>query len=100
MFEFDVKQNGTEVDVKLKGHLDATVAPSLHGEIAKLQGQGITNVLFDASELDYIASAGLRVIIFSKQKLGTDTTVQMKGVNDEVKKVLEMTGCQNFIELI
>ena len=100
MFEFDVKNNAGEVDVNLKGRLDATVAPDLHAEMAKLQGNDIKNVVFDVSELEYIASAGLRVIIFAKQKLGTDTKIQMKGVNDDIKEVIEMTGCDNFIEII
>lgn len=100
MFEFDVKENGGEVDVKLKGRLDATVAPGLHSELAKFQGQDIKKVTFDVGELEYIASAGLRVIIFSKQKLGADTQIFMKDVSEDVKSVIEMTGCDNFVTFL
>ncbi len=100
MFEFNVTNNDGEVDVDLKGRLDATVAPQLHEEMAKLQGSDIKKVTFNVKELEYIASAGLRVIIFAKQKLGADTEIFMKDVNDDVKQVIEMTGCDNFVTIL
>jgi anti-sigma B factor antagonist len=100
MFDFKVTENAGEVDVVLKGRLDATVAPQLHEEMAKMQGSDIKKVTFDVKELEYIASAGLRVIIFTKQKLGADTQIFMKDVNDDVKQVIEMTGCDNFVTII
>ena len=100
MFDFKVTQNGDEVDVVLKGRLDATVAPQLHQEMAKMQGADIKKVTFDVKELEYIASAGLRVIIFTKQKLGADTQIFMKDVNKDVMQVMEMTGCNNIVTVI
>ncbi len=100
MFDFKVTDNAGEVNVDLKGRLDATVAPQLHEEMAKLQGSDIKKVTFNVKELEYIASAGLRVIIFAKQKLGADTQIFMKDVNEDVKQVIEMTGCDNFVTLI
>ena len=100
MFDFNVTEEGGEVNVVLKGRLDATVAPQLHSEMAKMEGQDIKKVTFDVKELEYIASAGLRVIIFTKQKLGADTQIFMKDVNESVMQVLEMTGCNNFVTVI
>ncbi len=100
MFDFKVTNNAGEVDVDLIGRLDATVAPTLHEEMAKLQGSDIKKVTFNVKELEYIASAGLRVIIFAKQKLGADTQIFMKDVNEDVKQVIEMTGCDNFVTII
>ena len=100
MFEFKVAENAGELDITLKGRLDATVAPQLHEELAKMEGGDIKKVTFDVKELEYIASAGLRVIIFAKQKLGADTQIFMKDVNDDVMQVLEMTGSSNFITII
>ena len=99
MFEFKETENA-ELDITLKGRLDATVAPQLHEELAKMEGGDIKKVTFDVKELEYIASAGLRVIIFAKQKLGADTQIFMKDVNDDVMQVLEMTGSSNFITII
>lgn len=100
MFDFNVTQDAGEVNVVLKGRLDATVAPQLHTEMAKMEGTDIKKVTFDVKDLEYIASAGLRVIIFTKQKLGADTQIFMKDVNDSVMQVLEMTGCNNFVTII
>ena len=100
MFEFKVTENAGELDITLKGRLDATVAPQLHEELAKMEGGDIKKVTFDVKELEYIASAGLRVIIFAKQKLGADTQIFMKDVNDDVMQVLDMTGSSNFITII
>lgn len=100
MFDFNIKKNGGEVDVKLVGRLDASVAPELHSKMAEMQGQDIKKVTFDVKELEYIASAGLRVIIFAKQKLGADTEIFMKDASEEVRSVIEMTGCDNFVTMI
>ena len=100
MFEFKVTENADEVDVDLKGRLDATVAPQLHEAMTKLVGKDIKKITFNVKELEYIASAGVRVIIFSKQKLGTDTQIFMKDVNEEVMQVVEMIGCTNFVTII
>ncbi len=100
MFDFNVTEEAGEVNVVLKGRLDATVAPQLHSEMAKMEGTDIKKVTFDVKELEYIASAGLRVIIFTKQKLGADTQIFMKDVNQDVMQVLEMTGCNNFVTVI
>ena len=100
MFDFNVKEENGNIDVKLKGRLDATVAPQLHTKMSEFQGKDIKKVTFDCSELEYIASAGLRVIIFSKQKLGVDTEIFMKDVNEDVQSVIEMTGCDNFVTII
>ena len=100
MFDFNVTQDAGEVNVVLKGRLDATVAPQLHSEMAKMEGTDVKKVTFDVKDLEYIASAGLRVIIFTKQKLGADTQIFMKDVNESVMQVLEMTGCNNFVTVI
>ena len=100
MFDFNVTQDAGEVNVVLKGRLDATVAPQLHTEMAKMEGTDIKKVTFDVKDLEYIASAGLRVIIFTKQKLGADTQIFMKDVNESVMQVLEMTGFNNFVTVI
>ena len=99
MFTFNVKNNEGVVEVTLKGRLDAVVAPELHAELAKLEGSEIKKIVFEVKDLEYIASAGLRVIIFSKQKLGMNAEVIMRNVQDDVRAVLKMTGCMSFITI-
>lgn len=100
MFNFDIKNTDGTIDVTLEGRLDAAVAPELYNEMEKLRGSDISKIVFHAEKLEYIASAGLRVIIFTKQKLGMNSEVIMEGANEMVKSVLEMTGCESFLTLV
>lgn len=97
MFNYNVKNEGEVVNVTLSGRLDATQAPALMEEMKKLIGTKIAQLVFHMEELEYIASAGLRVIIFTKQKVGYEANVIMKGVNPEVRAVMDMTGLDNFV---
>lgn len=100
MFNCEVKKDGTKVDVTLQGRLDGTVVSQFHDPIVALQGQDITSVTFHVKDLEYISSAGLRVIVLAKQKLGRDVHLYMKDVTDGVRSVLEVTGFSNFVEMI
>ena len=83
------------VTFALKGRIDSTNAPELERQLAeRLDGCGAAPVVLDASELQYISSAGLRVLLRVK-KSNPDMTVT--GVNSEVYEVLDMTG---FTELM
>ena len=58
--------------VKLHGHIDASIAPALMDELKPLiaQKDKVKKLVFYADELEYIASAGIRSVVFAKQKLG------------------------------
>lgn len=99
MLEFNVKQNNEVLDIELKGRLDATYAPALMEEMKKYSDASITKILYHVEELEYIASAGLRVIIFSKQKIGENAEVVLEKPCDTVKSVIDMTGLQNFVTI-
>ena len=83
--------------IELAGHLDATNAPTLQGELGKLIGQPISRLVFMAKDLEYISSAGLRVIIFAKQKMGVDVKVHFVGAQESVLNVIKMSGLDSFI---
>ncbi|MDD3415562.1 MAG: STAS domain-containing protein [Lachnospiraceae bacterium] len=100
MFEYDVKNQNDVVDVTLKGRLDATHASDLLEEMKKFIGTPISKIIFHVAELEYIASAGLRVIIFTKQKIGYDAEVLLESPNETVQSVVDMTGLDNFITII
>ncbi len=100
MFAFDINKKGTDVVVTLKGRLDGVVAPKLHEELTAIYGEKITSITFDAKELEYISSAGLRVIVFVKQKLGDGVQLCLKDASAEIRSVMELTGFSNFVEMI
>ena len=100
MFEYKVSVSDGDVLVELKGRLDSGAAPNLHKDLAALAGEGVKEVIFDAEGLEYIASAGLRVIIFSKHRFGNETEIIVKGASEAVKEVLEITGTTHFVSVL
>lgn len=94
-----IEQSGEITKIVLKGKLDAVNAPILMEELKSLIGQNINKIVFYADELEYISSAGLRTIIFAKQKIGKDTEVYMINAQDTVSDVIKMSGLDNFLYL-
>ena len=91
-----VQDNGT-VKITLTGSLDAKNAPALAEDLKGLVGKDIKKIVFLVKDLEYISSAGLRVIIFAKQKIGEDTEVIMVGAQEGVLDVIKMSGLDNIM---
>lgn len=96
---FSINYENKVVKVTLSGSLDAKHAPALSDKIKKLIGKDVEKIVFLAKDLEYISSAGLRVIIFSKQKIGTDIKLYMVGANEDVLDVIRMSGIDNIMEI-
>jgi anti-anti-sigma factor len=60
----------------------------------------VEKVVFDATALKYIASSGIRTIIFAKQKLGGNPEIEFINCAKEIYSVFEMTGIQEYINFI
>ena len=86
--------NGETLEVVLKGRLDTTTAPELE---AALDLDGITDLVLDFEGLEYISSAGLRVILAAQKKMSAQGKMVIKNVNDTIKEVFEITG---FIDIL
>ncbi|MDD4908149.1 MAG: STAS domain-containing protein [Candidatus Omnitrophica bacterium] len=85
--------------IELIGRLDATNAPALQDELKKLIGQKVSSLVFIAKDLEYISSAGLRVIIFAKQKIGAEASVYFIGAQEGVLSVIKMSGLDTFMTM-
>lgn len=92
-------ETGEVTKICLRGHIDAAAAPPLLEELKTLVGMDIKRLVMLAAELEYIASAGLRAILFIKQKLGADVDVYLCGASAEVLDVFRMTGLDRFLIL-
>jgi anti-anti-sigma factor len=91
--------NGDKAGILLEGRLDTSKAPLLMEELKSLVGQNIKHITFDARKLDYISSAGLRAIIFAKQKVGSDVELELFGANDSVLEVIDMSGLSSYMTI-
>lgn len=85
--------------IELCGRLDATNAPAFQEELKRLMGQELSRLVFYAKDLEYMSSAGLRTIIFAKQKIGRASTVYLIGAQEAVQNVVKMSGLDTFMVL-
>ena len=98
--QFEVKQDGAILTIVLGEELATGNAPALMEELNKFKNQGIEKIVFDATKLTYIASSGIRVIIFAKQKLGGNPEIEFVNCAKDIYDVFEMTGIQSYITFI
>lgn len=96
-----MKLNITEQDnnaiFSVEGRLDTTTFSEFETALAPYLN-GTMNLVFDFGELEYLSSAGLRVILRTQQKIEeTDRTMIIKNSNEEVMEVFEMTGFADFL---
>lgn len=87
------------LNVTLAGKLDAVKAPELMEEFRKMIGSHPEKIVFYVEELEYISSAGLRAIIFAKQKIGLDSEVYFVKAQEAVLEVINMSGLDNFLTI-
>lgn len=94
-----VVKHGNELTVALKGRLDTNTSPELE---KCLKEEEITEdlVVFDFKELEYISSAGLRVLLATKKVLDSKgKKFEIHNINDVVKEVFNVTGFANILTI-
>jgi anti-anti-sigma factor len=83
--------------ITLTGELDAASAGGFRDRIAEAATQNPRALVLMMEKLDYMASAGLRTLIFAKQKMGTAVDVYVIGAQESITETLELTGFQNSV---
>jgi anti-anti-sigma factor len=91
-FNATTEINGKTAVISLSGELDATSAPVFRQEIEQAAVANPNHLVLEMSKLDYMASAGLRVLIFAKQKMGTNVDIYVVAAQEMVLETLEKTG--------
>ena len=94
----EIKKNAEETAIKIVGRLDTTTAPALDKTINEDIGDTKALVL-DLKDLEYISSAGLRVLLSAQKKLQKIGSMKVKNVREEVMEVFEMTGCADILTI-
>lgn len=90
--------NGSDLKVILEGRLDTTTAPQLEGELNSALA-GVTALKFDLEKLDYISSAGLRVLLSSQKTMNKQGSMVITGVSPEVKEIFDVTGFSDILTI-
>ena len=94
----DKKLEGTKLEIALEGRLDTITAPTLEGEL-KQSLDGITELVFDFGKLEYISSAGLRVLLAAQKIMNKQGSMIIKNVNDVINDVFEVTGFSDILTI-
>ena len=90
------KLEGTTLTIALEGRLDTTTSPDLEETLAASL-DGTTALVFDFAKLDYLSSAGLRVLLSAQKRMNRQGSMKLVRVNDAVKEVFEITGFSDFL---
>lgn len=88
--------NGTELNVTISGRLDTTTAPELEATL-KESFEGTEKLVLDFSALEYLSSAGLRVLLAAQKVMNKQGEMVIKNVNETINEIFEVTG---FIDIL
>ncbi len=90
--------NGTALEIALEGRLDTMTSPELEAEL-KNSTDSAESLTLDLGKLDYISSAGLRVLLSAHKAMAGKGGMKVKNVNEIVREVLEVTGFADILTI-
>ena len=89
---------GERLTLPLSGRLDTNSSPALEAELKQSVG-GVKELIFDFSGVEYISSAGLRVLLAAQKVMNRQGSMKLIGVNDDVMEVFEITGFSDILTI-
>ena len=89
--EINKQADGGKLTLALNGRLDTMTSPDLEA-VLKESLDGVTELVFDCSDLEYISSAGLRVLLGAQKVMNSAGKMLIRNVNEPVMEVFEVTG--------
>ena len=93
------KQEGNALTIKVSGRLDTVTSPQLDEEL-KASIDGVEKLVMDLSDLEYISSAGLRVLLSAQKTMSKQGEMEVTGVNDVVMEIFEVTGFSEILTIL
>lgn len=97
--EIGIERNGSTLEIKLTDRLDTVTSPQLEEKL-KEELEGVTNLQFDFAELEYISSAGLRVLLTASKRMKKQGKMEIRNVNEEVMEVFIITGFADILTIL
>ena len=92
----EIKRNTDETVIELAGRLDTTTAPALDKTVNEDIGE-VKSLVLDLKGLEYVSSAGLRVILGAQKRMQKVGSMKLKNVCEAVMEVFEMTGFADIL---
>ncbi len=91
-------KNGSELIIAPEGRLDTMTAPELEAEL-KASLDGVTALTIDLTELEYLSSAGLRVLLSAQKTMNNQGEMKVTGVNETIMEIFEVTGFSDILTI-
>ncbi len=91
-------KNETALTLALEGRLDTVTAPELEATL-KSELEGVTELVFDLEKLDYISSAGLRVLLSAQKTMNRQGSMKVLHANEMILEIFEITGFSDILTL-
>jgi anti-anti-sigma factor len=88
------------VTLVLQGDVDTKTAPELLEVLTNLKLKEISHLKIELTEVNFMSSAGLRALVFAKQKMVHDSVVSVVNANEEIKDVITKTGLSTAVSFI
>lgn len=90
--------NDKELTIKLEGELNTTTAPMLE-DVIKIELEGITSLILDFAKLEYISSAGLRMILVAQKIMDRQGKMVIRHANKSILEVFDITGFSSILNI-
>ena len=93
------KLEDSKLTIALEGRLDTTTSPQLETELRN-SVNGITELVFDFAGLDYISSAGLRVLLSAQKVMNKQGEMNIMNVKPEIMEIFDVTGFVDILNIV
>ena len=91
-------QNNQSLTIALEGRLDTTTAPQLEAELKSCLN-GVDALVMDMEKLDYISSAGLRVLLAAQKQMAKQGKMKVIHVSESIMEIFEVTGFSDILTI-
>ena len=91
-------KEGSTLTVALEGRLDTTTSPQLEAEL-KTSLDDVKDLVFDIKDLEYISSAGLRVLLSAQKVMNKQGSMKVKNISQEIREIFEVTGFDELLNI-
>ncbi|MBR5738519.1 MAG: STAS domain-containing protein [Lachnospiraceae bacterium] len=98
MLNIKKKACGKELVLNLEGRLDTLSSPDLE-KVLKEELDDVTDLTIDMKNLEYISSAGLRVLLYGQKRMRTEGSMRIKNVNETIQEIFEVTGFNDILTI-
>ena len=98
MLNISMDTNGSELIVNLEGRLDTSTSPQLENDL-KANIDGVSELIFDIKDLQYISSAGLRVLLSAQKIMNKQGEMTVTNCSEEIIEIFDVTGFTDILNI-